>query len=116
MSRSSASRDDLVAATGAGIDLRTGAEAQVPVHADAHLAQPPAVAGHRDGIAREAGIGLDERLLDLVGLHGQHLLGIVLNRADPSALKRHESYKGYNYDRYFVENPQKADPQKIAAH
>src|SRR5262249_56758531 len=44
-----------------------GAEAKVLADANAPLAQAPAAAGQRDAVASEAGIGLYERLLDLVG-------------------------------------------------
>ena len=30
------------------------------------------------------------------------LLGVVLNRANPTVLKRIEAYKGYNYHRYYT--------------
>src|SRR5262245_49390884 len=50
--------DELVAAAGARVDLGAGAEAQVLAEANAHLAQTPAPAGHRDAVAGEAGIGL----------------------------------------------------------
>src|SRR5207248_11458763 len=43
------------------------AEAQLLRHADADLAQPPAVATHRDRAAAEAGIDLDEGLFHFVG-------------------------------------------------
>src|SRR5262245_66659275 len=59
--------DELVAAAGARVDLGAGAEAQVLAQADAHLAQTPAAAGHRDAVAGEAGIDLHEGLLDLIG-------------------------------------------------
>src|SRR5262252_9845439 len=59
--------DELVAATGARVDVGAGTEAQVLAEANAHLAQTPAAAGHRHAVAAEAGIGLHERLLDLVG-------------------------------------------------
>src|SRR3954462_15987215 len=57
----------VAAADAAAVDLGAAAGAELLRHADTHLAEPPAVAGDRDGIAREPGIGLDERLLDLVG-------------------------------------------------
>src|SRR5262245_6495326 len=58
---------DLVAPAGAAVDLGTGAKAEVLAHADAHLAQSPAVAGDRDGVTAEARIDCDEGLLDLGG-------------------------------------------------
>src|SRR3984893_19049146 len=58
--------DELVTAAGARLDVGAGTEAQVLAEANAHLAQTPAAAGHRDAVAAEAGIGLHERLLDLV--------------------------------------------------
>src|SRR5262245_36073181 len=56
--------DDLVAATdAAGVDLGAWPKAKILADADAHLAQSTAVAGHRDGVARQPGIGLHEGLL-----------------------------------------------------
>ena len=43
-----------VAAAGAAVDLRAIAEAEILGQADPDLAQPPAVAGHRDALARQA--------------------------------------------------------------
>ena len=54
----------LVAAAGAAVDLLAGAELEVLVHADPHFAETPAVAGHRDRRCAQAGIDLDEGLLD----------------------------------------------------
>jgi hypothetical protein len=34
-------------------------------------------------------------------------LGIILNRADASVLKRHENYKGRNYHHYYLDSPEK---------
>src|SRR5258705_9634604 len=68
--------DDLIAAADALIDLRTRTEAKVLAHADTHLAQSPAVAGHGDAVARKAGIGLHQCLLDLVGRDHQWLTGV----------------------------------------
>src|SRR5262249_13145845 len=59
--------DELFAAAGARVDVGAGAEAQVLAEANAHLAQAPAAAGHRDAVAGEAGICLHEGLLDLIG-------------------------------------------------
>src|SRR6516162_4474879 len=59
--------DKLVAAAGARVDVGASTEPQVLAEANAHLAQAPAAAGHRDAVAAEARIGLYERLLDLVG-------------------------------------------------
>src|SRR5215813_15244575 len=55
--------DELVAAAGARVDVGASTEAQVLAEANAHLAQAPAAAGHRDAVAGEARIGLHERLL-----------------------------------------------------
>src|SRR5215475_4266669 len=55
-----------VAAAGTPVDLLAVAEAEFPGHANPDLAQPPVVAGHRDGAARQAGVGANESLLDLV--------------------------------------------------
>src|SRR6478672_11414159 len=68
--------DNLVAAAGARIDIRAGLEPKILAHADAHFTEPPAVAGHRDGIARQSGIGPDKCLLDLVGGDRQRLFDI----------------------------------------
>src|SRR6476646_900300 len=65
--------DDLVAAADPPVDLRTWAEAKILTHADAHLAQPPAVTGYGDGVAGQAGTGLHEGFLDLVGRHRERL-------------------------------------------
>src|SRR5258708_24244734 len=48
--------DELVAAAGARVDVGAGTEAQVLAEANAHLAQTPAAAGHRDAVAAEAGM------------------------------------------------------------
>src|SRR3954467_14772193 len=65
--------DDLVAAADPPVDLRTRAEAKILTHADAHLAQPPAVAGYGDSVAGQAGIGLHEGVLNLVGRYRERL-------------------------------------------
>src|SRR6476659_2243492 len=56
--------DDLLATAGARIDVGAGAEAKIPAQADAHLAETPTVAGHRNAVAGEARIGVDESLFD----------------------------------------------------
>ena len=57
----------LVAAAGAAVDFLAGAELQVLAHADPHFAEPGPVAGHRDRGVAQAGIDLDEGVLDLGG-------------------------------------------------
>src|SRR5260370_23870435 len=57
----------LVAPAGAAVDFFAVAELQVLAQADAHLAEPVLVAGHRDRRIAQARIGLDEGLLDLSG-------------------------------------------------
>ena len=64
-----AAAEYLIAAAGAAIDLFAGPELEILAHADPHLAQPGAIAGHRDRRAAQARIGLDERLFDLVRRH-----------------------------------------------
>src|SRR5215831_10649526 len=59
--------DELVAAAGAPRDLFTAAELQVGRHANPDLVKPPAAAGDRKALRREARISLDESFLDLVG-------------------------------------------------
>src|SRR3989454_9864198 len=54
--------DELVAAAGARVDVGAGTEAQVLAEANAHLAQTPAAADHRDTVAAEARICLPQRL------------------------------------------------------
>src|SRR4051812_3661464 len=75
---------DLVAAAdAAAIDLGATAEAELLGHADAYLAEPPAVTGDRNGIAREPGIGFDELLFDLVGRGGDRLRDLEIRLRDP---------------------------------
>src|SRR5882757_11107258 len=57
----------LVTAAGAAVDLFAGTELEVLAEADPHLAEPPAVAGDRDGRVAEPRIDLDEGSLQLVG-------------------------------------------------
>src|SRR3954447_5919407 len=65
--------DDIVAAADPPVDLRTRAKTKILAHADAHLAQPPAVTGYGDGVAGQAGVGLHEGVLDLVGRYRERL-------------------------------------------
>src|SRR5258707_10598779 len=60
----------LVAAAGAAIDFLAGAELQVLAHADPHFAEPRLVAGHGDRGSAQAGIDLDEGVLDFGGADG----------------------------------------------
>src|SRR5258705_13902824 len=60
----------LLAPAGAAIDLLAGAELEVLVHADTHFAESRLLAGHGDRRTAQAGIGLDEGLLDLRGRNG----------------------------------------------
>src|ERR1043166_9867939 len=69
---------ELVALAGAAVDLRTLAELEVAREADAHLAQPRARARHRDAGARQAGIGFDEGVLDLVRRHRERALQVEI--------------------------------------
>src|SRR5712692_322343 len=55
----------LLAPAGAAIDLLAGTKLQILVHADTYFAEPVLVAGHGDRRGAQAGIGLDEGLLDL---------------------------------------------------
>src|SRR5262249_51147969 len=75
--------DDLLATARARIDVRAGAKAKVPAPADAHLAQTPAVAGHRNAVAGEARIGVDEGLLDLVRRDREHCAPRDISVRDP---------------------------------
>src|SRR4030095_6401997 len=54
-----------LAPAGAAIDLLAGTELEILVHADTYFAEPRLVAGHGDRRTAQAGIGLDEGLLDL---------------------------------------------------
>src|SRR3974390_809793 len=65
--------DHPVATASTRIDVGTGTEAKIPPDADAHLAQSPAVAGDRNAIAPEPGIGPYKSLLDLIRSHREHL-------------------------------------------
>src|SRR5260370_8822510 len=81
----------LVAPAGAAVDFLAGAELQVLAQADAHLAEPVLVAGHRDRGIAQAGIGLDEGVLDLGGRNRpglrqlQKSLHYLYRRPAPSA-------------------------------
>src|SRR5205809_7875834 len=60
----------LLAPAGAAIDLLAGTELEILVHADTYFAEPVLVAGHGDRRGAQAGIGLDEGLLDLSRRNG----------------------------------------------
>src|SRR2546430_17219495 len=72
----------LVTAACAPIGLVTLAEAEFLRHADTHLLQPPAVARDRDAVTREAGIGFDERLLDLIRRDRERLRELDIGLGD----------------------------------
>src|SRR3954452_149403 len=73
---------DLVATAGAAVDFLAGAELQVLAEADPHFAEPRAVAGHRDRRTAEAGVDLDEGLLDGRGRHRRGVHRFKVSRRD----------------------------------
>src|SRR5436309_7990099 len=72
----------LIAAASAAIDFLAGAELEILVPADPHLAQPLAVAGHGDRGGAQAGIDLDESVLDLRRRNGLRLRKLKIFRRD----------------------------------
>src|SRR5882672_5777338 len=59
----------VAAAHASPVDFRATVKAEFLGHADTHFLEAPVVACHRDGVARQARIGLDELFFDFIGCH-----------------------------------------------